>query len=78
MPATQEVENNIPQINIVRVVPLLRGTGVESLTYFSLKKIAIGSIVAIPLRNKTMHGLVISSENAAPVKIDLKKVTSTP
>jgi len=73
MPATQEVENNIPQINIVRVVPLLRGTGVESLTYFSLKKIAIGSIVAIPLRNKTMHGLVISSENAAPVKIDLKK-----
>ena len=62
-----------PHVNTVEVMPIAQGVGNELLTYFSSKEIPVGSIVGIPLRNKTVNGIVVSSQNASLSKTDLKR-----
>ncbi|MEK7080994.1 MAG: hypothetical protein AAB902_01200, partial [Patescibacteria group bacterium] len=62
-------------MKIVTVIPLKKGAWREDLTYFSAKNIPNGSIVAIPLRNKKVLGLVISSEDVALAKSNIKDMS---
>jgi primosomal protein N' len=62
-------------MKIVTVIPLKKGTWRENLTYFSAKNIPNGSIVTIPLRNKKVLGLVISSEDVALAKSNIKDMS---
>ena len=61
-------------MRIVTVIPISRGISKDSLTYFTQKNISLGSIVSIPLRNKTVYGLVAKSELAENLKSKLKSL----
>src|SRR3989338_899141 len=59
-------------MKIVTVIPLKKGAWKEDLTYFTAQDIPNGSIVVIPLRNKKILGLVVSSEDVALAKSNIK------
>ncbi len=58
---------------IVTVIPIQKGFQRENLSYFSPTEIELGSIVSVPLRSKSIDGIVIDIENARDQKYDLKK-----
>jgi len=57
---------------IIHVAPISKGVGKEQLTYFTSKKISIGSIVIVPLRSKKVDALVLGVEDARNSKALLK------
>jgi len=62
-------------MKIVTVIPLKKGAFREDLTYFTAKDVPDGSIVNIPVRNKKILGLVVSSEDALNAKSGIKDLT---
>lgn len=62
-------------MRIVTVIPISRGISKDTLTYFTQKDVTAGSIVSIPLRNKTVFGLVVDSKVAQEMKSELKSLT---
>jgi primosomal protein N' (replication factor Y) len=62
-------------MKIVTVIPLQKGIWKENLTYFTAKDVPNGSIVVIPLRNKKVLGLVISIEDVATSKSNIKDMS---
>ncbi len=61
-------------MNIVTVIPLEKGVWKTDLTYFTAREIAPGDIVLVPLRNRKILGLVISSEDANSIKSSVKEM----
>lgn len=59
-------------MNIVTVLPLSRGVHKDTLSYFTAKDIALGSIVGVPVRSKIIDAIVIASEPAQNIKEHLK------
>ena len=62
-------------MRIVTVIPISRGISVGSLTYFTKKDVFVGSIVSIPLRKKTVYGLVTGSREVTEIKSELKSLS---
>ncbi len=62
-------------MRIVTVIPIGRGIGKDTLTYFTNKDAPLGSIVSIPLRKKIAYGLVIENKNAETLKTELKSLS---
>ena len=60
---------------VIEVIPLVRGIQIESLSYFSSTNYAIGSIIAIPVRGKTIHGIVVDGKAVSSTKTALKAAT---
>ncbi len=61
---------------IVQVVPIARGIGKETLSYFTASSdIKPGSIVRVPVRSREIPALVISSMDATEAKAELKSST---
>jgi primosomal protein N' (replication factor Y) len=59
-------------MRLYTVIPIARGVGKETLSYFGPDTIEIGSLVSIPLRKKVGHGIVIDAKNVAEMKSDIK------
>jgi primosomal protein N' (replication factor Y) len=59
-------------MNIIHVVPIARGINKESLSYFSAQDIRLGSLVKVPLRNRTIPALVIKIEPADEMRAELR------
>lgn len=59
-------------MKVYTVIPIARGIGKETLSYFGPDNIAIGSLVSIPLRKKTSHAIVIDSSDITASKADIK------
>ncbi|MDR3558311.1 MAG: hypothetical protein P4L61_02140, partial [Candidatus Pacebacteria bacterium] len=59
-------------MNVIEIIPIARGTHVETLSYFTSENPPLGAIVDVPLRSKTIHGIVSSVHPAAEMKGDLK------
>ncbi len=59
---------------IITVLPIARGLGKENLSYFSKEEIAAGAIVSVPVRKKTISGIVLSCEKAENLKAELKSL----
>lgn len=57
---------------VVRVIPVTKGAFTETLTYFTTKPVVPGSIVAIPLRSKTIPGIAVEVRSLEEGKADLK------
>ena len=57
---------------IIEVIPITRSIGSDTLSYFTTKPVSLGDIVDIPLRNKTVHGIVISIKKAEDMKSEIK------
>lgn len=69
-------------MNIVTVIPLEKGVWKSDLTYFTVKNITPGDIVYVPLRNRKVLSVVISSSdineeksNIKDMDFNLKKIT---
>ncbi|MDQ5949381.1 MAG: hypothetical protein QG589_507, partial [Patescibacteria group bacterium] len=62
-------------MHIVTVIPLSRGISKDVLTYFSKELVTPGSIVTIPVRKKTVYGLVVGIRDATEIKSDLKTLS---
>ncbi|MFA5838843.1 MAG: hypothetical protein WC849_02805 [Candidatus Paceibacterota bacterium] len=58
---------------IVNAIPISKSVPKNTLSYFSEKKINIGSVIKIPLRNKIVLGIVLSSDNLRDIKSSVKK-----
>lgn len=59
-------------VKIVSVVPIARGVGRETLTYFTLRDIREGMLVSVPLRARKVPALVFAVREAALEKTDIK------
>lgn len=57
---------------IVDVIPISRGIGKESLSYFTSKSFDVGTIVTVPLRNKKVPALIVDRNPAEEEKITLR------
>ncbi|MCX6703808.1 MAG: hypothetical protein NTV02_03945 [Candidatus Zambryskibacteria bacterium] len=62
-------------MNILEVIPIAKAISKETLTYFSGLTIPLGSVVEIPLRNKKIHGIVVSSSPVSSKKEEIKNLT---
>ncbi|OHB07381.1 MAG: hypothetical protein A3I21_01690 [Candidatus Zambryskibacteria bacterium RIFCSPLOWO2_02_FULL_39_69] len=62
-------------MRILTVIPIAKGITKDTLTYFTKKEVAVGSIVSIPLRKKTVYGLVTGSRSATEIKSELKSLS---
>ncbi len=60
-------------MQIVEVIPIVKGITKPTLTYFTKKKFALGSFVRIPIRNSKVLGIVSGFEDARSVKTSLKR-----
>jgi primosomal protein N' (replication factor Y) len=60
-------------MHIISVSPFSKSIKTDSLSYFHNKKIAPGNIVTIPLRNKSVKGLVIDCVDAKTKKQELRE-----
>ncbi len=60
---------------VIEVIPLVRGVQIESLTYFSSVAYERGTFVSIPVRGKTVTGVVVESTPVSSAKTALKAAT---
>ncbi len=58
---------------VITIIPILRSINKESLSYLSSEYFEEGSIVLIPVRNKSVPGIVISITKAENQKSEIKK-----
>ncbi|MFA6050658.1 MAG: hypothetical protein WC761_05690 [Candidatus Paceibacterota bacterium] len=59
-------------MRLLSILPIARGIRKETLTYFSAEDIPLGTLVSIPLRKKTVQGVVIGSVSAVEAKAEIK------
>ena len=64
-------------MNIIEVIPISRTVGSDTLSYFTSKEVPIGAIIDVPLRNKTVNGIVVSIKNAEGMKGEIKSAGFT-
>ena len=62
-------------MKIITIIPLKKGAFIEDLTYFTTREVWVGNIVSVPLRNKNILGLVISVDEVANSKADIKNMS---
>lgn len=62
-------------MNILTVIPISKGFPKDNLTYFTKSDVSVGSIVSIPLRKKTIYGLVTGNRLVTEIKSELKSLT---
>lgn len=60
---------------VIHVTPLIRGTNLESLSYFSSVEYPIGSFLSVPVRGKNQPAIVISAKPVSTTKTALKAAT---
>lgn len=60
---------------VVDVIPLIRGTSLESLSYFSSQLYPVGSFVEVPIRGKSCLSLVVRQAPVSSTKTALKAAT---
>ena len=60
-------------MNIIEVIPISRGIGADTLSYFTSKEVSIGAIVDIQLRKKIVNGILISVKSAEKMISEIKK-----
>ena len=59
---------------VITVMPISRKIGKETLTYFYNEDIVLGSLVSVPVRNKNIPGIVLSSVSAIEMRSEIKNM----
>ncbi len=60
---------------VIHITPLIRGTSLESLSYFSSVKYETGSFISVPIRGKNQPAMVINCKPVSTTKTALKAAT---
>lgn len=61
-------------MKLVEVIPIARGVGKETLSYFTGKDVAEGSVVLVPLRNRMSTALVTATEDVSAAKAKIRSL----
>lgn len=61
-------------MKLLEVIPISRGIGKETLSYFSACETVPGSIVQVPLRSRNVPALVVTVRDAAAAKSELRSL----
>ena len=62
---------------VIQVVPLIRGTKIDTLSYYSSVNYAIGTFLAVPIRGKVVNAIVTEVTPVAENKSALKSASFT-
>lgn len=62
-------------MRVITVIPIKKGIGKDTLSYFTSENVSLGSIVKIPVRNQVSPGLVIDIKDAKEMKADIKSLS---
>ncbi len=60
---------------VIEVIPIARGIGKETLSYFAAENIPLGAIVEVPVRSRKLPGLVVRKRNAHEIKSEIKSAS---
>ncbi len=60
-------------MNVIEIIPIAKGLTTETLSYFSKEALPLGALVTVPLRKKTVQGIVARVNTAASMKGELKR-----
>ena len=60
---------------VIEIIPLVRGSQMESLSYFSATEYKLGTFVNIPVRGRMINGIVIDNKPVSSTKTALKAAT---
>ncbi|MDO8575104.1 MAG: hypothetical protein Q7R78_00170 [bacterium] len=58
---------------VIEVIPIRRGIGIETLSYFTNTEIEPGALVRISIRGKNIFAITVSATSVAELKSELKK-----
>jgi len=58
---------------VVQVIPLVKTTKIENLSYFSRTNYEVGTFLEVPIRKKNYFAMVVKSEPVDDLKADLRK-----
>ena len=59
-------------MNIVEVIPITKSVRIDTLTYYTTKKVSVGNLVTVPIRKKDVTALVINITDGHDMKESLK------
>jgi len=59
-------------MKIIEVIPISRGIGKETLSYFTGEDLKPGAIVSVPLRSKSISALVVTVQDVSDMKSSIK------
>lgn len=62
-------------MKVLTVIPIKKGIGKETLTYFTSEEALLGSIVKVPIRSKSAFGIVVDIKDAKDIKADIKSLS---
>lgn len=57
---------------IIEVIPLQKGIPRDTLSYFSMREIALGALVNVPLQSRTIQGIVIKNTPAKDMRASIR------
>ena len=60
---------------ILEVIPLQKGIPRDTLSYYSMREIPLGSLVEIPLQSRTIQGIVIGVREARDMRASIRSGT---
>jgi primosomal protein N' (replication factor Y) len=69
----EEVSENAKKISVLQVIPIARGIGKETLSYFTTEDVPPGSLIDVSVRKKKIKGIVVSSEDAGKMRAVLRE-----
>jgi primosomal protein N' len=61
------------ELNIVEVIPIVKGVTKSTLSYFSKDKFEVGNFVKIPLRKGQAQGIVVNIKNAKSARSEVRR-----
>jgi len=59
-------------MHVVTAIPIGRGIGADSLSYFSKDPMPVGTVIRVPVRSRNMPALVLSSVSVSEEKLGVK------
>lgn len=59
-------------MHVVSVVPIVRGTPIEELSYYTVRAVSVGDIVSVSIRNSEQKALVVRVESIEDTKAKLR------
>ena len=60
------------QMRVLEDIPIAKGINMETLSYFTINDVSIGSVIKVPLRKKIVPALVIQSDEVGSIKSQIK------
>ncbi len=71
-PEKAEPQTTPQSMHVVTVIPISRGIGRETLSYFTAQPIPVGSIIKVPLRKKIIPAIVVQSGSVEEMRAEIR------